>query len=255
MTRCLTRRARAHSLPRLLGAGLVVLMAACGAEPAPTEESLQAGLVAWWRFDEGHGQAASDASGNGNTVTLQGGIWAPGVSGTALAMDGGDDDIATIDHSDSLARTRSAISVSAWAWRDAQHNVALVAHDYPNLFFGFHGAQYKWQVRNGWERLAGCYADPRHRAESGRWLHVVGTYSGFRVRLYANGELVCQRWQIGAIEMGDQPWTLSGYLNRQGAIVDEITGRMDEVRIYERALTESEVRALYQLGRTRVSGE
>lgn len=234
----------------VLLAGLVLGPGGCGGDP-PTAQSLQAGLVAWWRFDEGHGLRSADASGNGNPATLQGGAWGPGLSGTtALAMDGGDDGIVTIAHSDSLARTRSAITLSAWAWRDAQHNVALVAHDYPELFFGFHGPQYKWQVRNGWERLAACYADPSHRAESGRWLHVVGTYNGLTVKLYANGELVCRRWQVGAIEMREVPWTVSGYLNRQGAIVDEITGRIDEVRIYERALDAAEVRALFELGRS-----
>lgn len=52
-------------------------------------------LVAWWRFDEGVGPIAADASGHGNVATLQNGGWGAGRSGAALAMNGGDDGIVT----------------------------------------------------------------------------------------------------------------------------------------------------------------
>jgi hypothetical protein len=44
--------------------------------------------------------------------------------------------------------------------------------------------------------------------------------------------------------MPDGPLTLAAYLDKQGAIVDEITGRVDDVRIYDRALSSDEIRAL-----------
>lgn len=226
---------------------VLLVTAACGGPP-PTPEALREGLVARWTFDEGRGTTADDDSNHHNTATLHGGTWAPGLDGSALAMDGGNDDIVTVAASESLEHTRRHITVSAWARRSALHNVALVSHGYPQLFFGFHGTQYKWQVRNRWGHVAACYADPRYQAGPDRWLHVAGTYDGLAVRLYANGEPICRRWQIGAIDASEAPWTLSGYRNRDGAIVDEMSGLIDDVRIYDRALSAVEVHALFELG-------
>jgi hypothetical protein len=46
------------------------------------------GLAAYWPLDEGQGQAASDASGNGSLGSLHGGEWLPGVQGSAVRLDG-----------------------------------------------------------------------------------------------------------------------------------------------------------------------
>jgi len=49
----------------------------------------RAGLVAWWRFDDGSGTEASDSSGNGNDGTLEGAAqWTEGQLGGALRFDG-----------------------------------------------------------------------------------------------------------------------------------------------------------------------
>lgn len=201
-------------------------------------------LVAWWRFDEGVGPIAADASGHGNVATLQNGGWGAGRSGAALAMNGGDDGIVTASLSPSLRATADEITIMAWTYRTAEHNVAVVSHGYPELFFGFHGPQFKWQVHRANGRSTECYADKKYVAGLNRWIHLAATYNGRSAKLYADGVEICSRWAWGSIAMPATPFTISGYLRKDGQIVDEITGRIDDVRIYARALSGEEIRAV-----------
>lgn len=52
-------------------------------------------------------------------------------------------------------------------------------------------------------------------------------------------------WRAGAIKMPDTPFTVSGYLDDTGSIGDEITGMIDEVRIYNRALSAEKIQTIY----------
>jgi hypothetical protein len=223
-------------------AALVACLCAC--TPGSGELDARRDLVGEWRFDEGAGNAAADSSGHDNTARLSRAAWGPGRSGSALALDGGNDDSVRVPLSASLRRTRDAITVAAWTYRDATHNVAVVSHGYPALFFGFHGEQFKWQFEREGGRQTACYADPKHIAAPGRWIHVAATYDGWSARLYANGEEICRDWTSGALTMPEVPFTIGGYLEDSGRIVDEITGRIDDVRIYARALSAAEIRKL-----------
>lgn len=216
---------------------LCVALGGCGANRDP-----QADLVAHWPFDEGSGDRAADASGYGNDATIRGGGWGEGRQGGALQMPGGNTGIVTVPLSDSLRSTADGITVMAWTYRTAQHNVAVVSHGYPALFFGFHGPRFKWQFTRANGGGMGCYADPKHVADSDRWLHIAATYNRWVARLYADGVEVCSRWTWGALAMPEVPFTLSGYLDDSGEIVDEITGRLDDARIYARALSATEIR-------------
>ena len=235
--------------PRIAVVALIcVLATACGSHHGTSEAALRTGLVAWWRFDEGSGRTAADASGHGNTATIHGGHWGEGLTGSALSMDGGNDGIVTVSPSASLRGVRWQLTVSAWAYRSAIHNVALISHGYPEFFFGFHRARFKWQLHTAWGRGAACYADPRYEAGLGRWIHVAATYTGLKIHLYADGEEICSRWLFGPVTSRDIPWTVSGYLD-DGRVIDEMSGRIDDVRIYDRALDAAQIRALYRQGR------
>jgi hypothetical protein len=210
------------------------LLAACGADPDQE-------LVGWWTFDEMEGAVAADASESGNAGTIQNGQWDLGREGGALLLDGSGDSVVSVPLSSTLRDTADDITAAGWAFRTAEHNVALVAHGYPTLFLGFHGAQFKWELRLANGRRGVCYADPKYRAELDRWYHVAGTYNGLVARLYVDGQEICSDWTWGAINMPDVPFTIGAYVDENGAIIDEITGRIDDVRIYSRALSRSEI--------------
>jgi len=208
------------------------------------------GLVAWWKFDEGSGFRIADATGNGNRGAIHNGGWGEGVHGSALQMDGGNNSIVIIPLTEDLRSTAAQVTVMAWAYRIASHNVDLVGHGYPGLFFGYHGDQFKWQLVNSRGEVMDCYADPRYRAELHTWHHLAATYDGAAARLYLNGEEICQRPMTGSIVMPDGPFTISGYFSAGGRIIDEISGRIDEVRVFNRALGPAEIRAWYRSERS-----
>ena len=105
-------------------------------------------LIGWWKFDEISGDSAIDASGNGNSAKVLNGGWGIGKHGGALQMNGGNDSIVTIPLTDSMLSTVHEITLMAWAYRTAIHNVDIVGHTYPYVFFGFHGPQFKFQLGN-----------------------------------------------------------------------------------------------------------
>jgi alpha-N-arabinofuranosidase len=226
---------------------LLVLPAACTSPPADQ------GLVARWKFDEVQGVTAADSSGHGNSATVVNGKWEGGADGGTLVLDGSGDSVITVPLSDSLRATTRAITVSALAFRTAEHNVALVAHGYPTLFFGFHGSQFKWEISLDNGRGGVCYADPKYRAELNRWYHVAATYNGWAARLYVDGEEICKDWTWGAIKMPEVPFTIGSYLDDHGKIIDEMTGAIDDVRIYNRALSGDEIKALAASSRKQLS--
>ncbi len=200
-------------------------------------------LVGHWTFDETSGTTANDSSSYNNTATVENGGWAAGKVANALSMNGGDDSIVRIPLSDSLRSTSSNITVMAWGYRTANHNVALISHGYPDLFFGYHGPQYKWQFRNQDGTFAACYAG---NAPLNEWQHLAATFDGSTAVLYANGIEICSRPLSGTIPMAESDFLISGYINGGGQIIDEITGKIDDVRIYNEALSQSDIEAIYQ---------
>jgi concanavalin A-like lectin/glucanase superfamily protein len=230
-------RERRAALPWL---AMSLVLAGCGLGNDYPEDKTH--LVGWWKFAEGVGQRVADASGNYNVATMTNGGWAK--ASDALQMDGGNDGIVVVPLTDSLRRTADEITVMAWTYRSAEHNVAVVSHGYPELFFGFHGPQFKWQIVHANGRWTSCYADRKYVASLDRWIHMAATYNGWVARLYADGVEVCSKWSWGPIAMPETPFTMSGHLGESGQIVDEITGRIANVRIYDRALSAEQIRAI-----------
>jgi hypothetical protein len=69
------------------------------------------------------------------------------------------------------------------------------------------------------------------------WSHLASTYDGTTLRLYVNGVQVASRAQTGAIPADPGPLTLGG----DGFYGQFFTGRIDEVQIYDRALSQTEI--------------
>jgi hypothetical protein len=78
----------------------------------------------------------------------------------------------------------------------------------------------------------------------GQWVHLVYTYSGNQMKMYKNGALVINT--IGSLDFGPSN-TQDLYLGRFASYWYPLDGILDEVRMYNRALTENEVQTLYQL--------
>jgi len=215
------------------------------------------GLVGYWNFDEGTGNTAGDSSGNGNDGTIHGASWTNGVSGGALDFDGINDyvDVSSFDPSSYGKGTISTwvklndlspSTIFGFYRNDANRGVFSYQGDIPdpgttnpNTF------TYGLRKNNVWhtDAYSNIYTT------TGTWAHVVVTFDGTTARLYHNGILNSHT------ESGDIWWDdLGGSLTEQfigryrasfGEYISYFSGLIDEVRIYNRALSNSEIQYLY----------
>jgi hypothetical protein len=77
------------------------------------------------------------------------------------------------------------------------------------------------------------------------WVHIAGTYDGRNARLYLNGVEVHQKSFTGRLQPDTTPVILGGNNNEAGPPDELFPGRIDEVRLYRRALTAEDIYALY----------
>ena len=215
-----------------------VLMSFVGSAVAASDEVLVL------HFDEGSGTIARDSSGYGNDGTIYGATWVDGKYGEALSFDGIDDYIEVPD-SDSLDIT-DAITIEAW--------VKPSPGDYRTIVSKGYLESYALRIARDSEPIMAFFTlDPNNphaiagtynNIANNQWWHIAGTYDGNHVRLYINGELDDSEAYTGTITTLSTPLRI-GKLS--GTTKTEcFNGIIDEVSIYNRALSADEIKTLYE---------
>jgi glucose/arabinose dehydrogenase/chitodextrinase len=203
-------------------------------EPAPT-------LVLAFAFDEGAGTTAQDSSGNGRTGALQNGAgWGAGRFGQALNLDGVNDYVA-------VAGPNLPPNDYTWMlWvnpdRTNVFQTLLEGQDGTNggvleLNLTSTGALEVWS--NGARRLTSAGTVP-----AGTWTHVALTRSGSTLRVYLNGIADANTGSDGAaLPFSADPMLVGVDADSggSGALNGYLDGRIDELRVYSRALSPSEI--------------
>ena len=85
--------------------------------------------------------------------------------------------------------------------------------------------------------------NPGASIELNKWVHIAGTYDGATIKFYLDGKLVASEEKTGAIEWSPTPTALylgGGKDDNEHYYFD---GKLDEVRIWDRALTQDEIKA------------
>ena len=210
------------------------------------------GLVGYWSFDEGTGTTANDLSGLGNTGTLQpalGPTWTTGRVGGALSFDGVDDRVNVPNHT-SLNIT-NAITIEAWVNTTltlVDFNPTIVAKGVHAYLFTI-GAYTQATPRvTGFLFINGVWRFLRGNTpiNDGNWHHVVMTYNGSHLSVYRNGILDATPLAVsGSINIDLRPLNIGHYAGTNG----HFRGSIDEVRIYNRALSAAEVMANFNATR------
>jgi len=211
------------------------------------------GPVAYWPLDEGGGVAAVDGSGNGNTGALTNGpVWAVGQIEGAVEFDGVDDYLEVAD-SDSLD-IASDLTISAWIYprtlgaNDQGRIVDKASQDGTvGYVFRMNSASRIGMQQSG---IVGGIDSSDNAIILNAWNHVVGVVqSGIDVTLYANGMVVGTGSLTSAIAANTKSLRIG--IRHDGG--QAFNGIIDEVRIYDQALTAAEVDALYQTGTNKFS--
>ena len=210
-----------------------------GAAAVQSGRAATNGLVAAYGFDEGSGTVLHDTSGNGNTGVISGASWKGGHNGSALDFNGSSS-MVTIPNSASLAPT-GAVTVEAWvrpgtvnSWRV----VAVKEQTSSALSYGLYAAS-----DAGPASLVYTNAEVQVKAAArlgvNRWTHLAEVYTGTSLLIYVNGTLASQQAVTGGIAEGSGPLRIGG-----DSIWNEwFNGRIDDLRVYNRALSASEVKA------------
>ena len=208
-----------------------------------------AGAVFTLTLDAGSGTTAPDSSGNGNHGTLVNGpTWTPGAVFGGVAFDGSNDTIevpasATVNAVSTrvtVAAGRTARARKRGGYRCCRGSGGRVPES--SITWGSARTRSVGGEHDGgvFEPVAGG------RGAGGAGGHLVGTYDGTTVRLYVNGVEAFATAHTGSFVSDAAGVTVGGAHNDgTGAVVEAFAGKVDEVRLYGRGLSASEVVALY----------
>jgi hypothetical protein len=203
------------------------------------DPKLERGLVAWWKFDETSGTIAKDATGNGHdgvlhrcTFEKDGG---PGKFGRALVFSGDDTYVAVPFRDFNLAE----MTLQAWI-KPADHQNGDAQILSQGGGFGLAVPSNLFMKYYFWDRDAVM----AYRFEPERWYHLVATYDGRERVFYVNGVRI-GTFASGPLRSCREELHIGALFNHRGAF---FRGSIDDMRIYDRALSGDEVRRLYLRG-------
>ncbi|GLJ69949.1 hypothetical protein J2S40_001330 [Nocardioides luteus] len=187
-------------------------------------------------FSEGSGTTTADTVGDAD-ATLTGAEWVTGVDGSALSFDGA----GQADTGQSLVKTDGSYSVSAWVKLDEAGGAfqTAVSQDTGRdsaFFLQYSGADQRWSMS-----FSGVRALSTEKPEPGRWYHLVGVRDAATgsLTLYVDGQKQGEQKVCTAPETTGS--TVIGRGQFGGNLVDYLRGDVDEVRIFDRALSAEEV--------------
>jgi hypothetical protein len=205
-------------------------------------------LVAYYPFDEGAGDKTEDKSGNNNTGTLmKSPTWTKdGKYGNAISFDGVDDYVDC--GSNSSLRIPSNVTVEAWAKAINVTSTQFVAGvpysdqaGWNNPWVG-HQIGFTGGLMIAFLNVDKVYGDFRGGSpQAGEWTHIALTFDGTRRRAYVNGEEVFADDSVsGKIQFEGTPHFVIG-IRSITAPGEYFGGVIDEVALYNRALTQEEI--------------
>jgi hypothetical protein len=224
-----------------------VVNAALG-QPCVADSTSAAGLMAAYSFDEGTGTTVADASGNSNSGTLSGAAWTTqGRFGNALSFNGSNSSV-VVANSASLGLT-TGMTLEAWVFPTTNSGWRTVlmkqeSGGYVYAMFSSENGEYSSQGPRpaAWiPDAARTYNDYvlGSPIPTNQWAHLAATFDGQNMRFYVNGALSATRpastvirTSTGALRIGGN--TLWG---------EWFQGRIDDVRIYNRALSQAEIQS------------
>ena len=207
-----------------------------------TTQSAVAGLVAAYGFEEGIGTTVADLSGNGNNGTLVNATWtASGKFGKALVFNGTNAEV-TIPDAASLHLT-SAMTLEAWV------NPSTVSAKWRDVIYKGGNDNYLLEgttTRSGGAPGGGAtigstdlVLNNTAALAANTWAHLAVTYDGTTMRFYVNGTQVSSQGITGSIITSATPLQIGG----DTFYSQYFAGTIDEVRVYNVALTATQIQA------------
>ncbi|MHC4499009.1 MAG: LamG domain-containing protein, partial [Planctomycetota bacterium] len=223
---------------------------------SPVQLPSEANLVGWWKMDDAAGSIVTDYAGYDNNGVIEtidvNAWWTSGYDVNALEFDGG-----RVRVPDTVAlRSMQQVSVCAWIYysnrqrssrvvvkgADNKECYGLEVSDEDSLTFHVRDGNDYDVGEDEYERYGAESNDVENPLDRNEWIHVTGTYDGNSVRCYINGELM---------DKNDDPNNEIPFLPQDtndltiGNMPDDdrapFEGKIDDVRVYNYALSAEEV--------------
>ena len=252
----LTNAVRAKILPCFYLATLILTVTANSPLSAATTS-----LVGYWPFYEGAGTTATDLSGKENTGRLVNEpTWGAGKFGYGLSFNGTDQYV-EIAHSDSLSLAKQ-LTVSAWIFNKAAANSLLSDPEFHII------AAKGWAPDAGgswtlaWDKksndLSFCVRKESDKGYScvfssydtlaTDWHHIIAVFNSGRISLYVDGSLAAGLTDLRAtrIHNNTEAVRIGAVVQNASSFLQNWDGDIDEVQIHNQALTDAEIKALFQ---------
>jgi hypothetical protein len=206
------------------------------------------GIVAYWKFDEDSGTIAYDSVG-ANHGTVYGAIWVDGKIGGALNFDGTDDYV-SVEDSVSL-KPAEEITVESWVMPDSisanygNYIVSKYAVDWVGGYVQYITLQgraaFSMKTTTGTNSVVSNII-----LSPGNWYYIVSTYDGAAIKIYINGKLEGQINHSGTFVHTANKLTIGIRNFNPSNWPCYFDGTIDEVAIYNRALSPEDIQQRYQ---------
>ncbi|MBI3857746.1 MAG: hypothetical protein HY293_18855, partial [Planctomycetes bacterium] len=203
-------------------------------------------LVGWWAFEEGGGNQVVDLSGKNHPGKVVGSVqWVEGKIGGGLQGTGDKSGVEVADAED--LRLTGDLTLSIWVKRTAESGdwVCILGRGTAaqrnfGIWLEAGTRKYMYQQYGG----ADINVFGQKLIEQGKWIHLAVTIESDNVRVFYNGELDAESKRPGRSFGGAGALGIGQAMAHTG-----LNGAVDDVRIYSRALSADEIRALYALGK------
>jgi len=213
--------------------------------------NLQQGLVGYWPFCGN----ANDESGNGNDGTVNGATLTEdrfGNAESAYRFDNLNNYSEVIIQPDNINSLVNEISVAGWYYANDLSNFAQIigkrlnANQSPFSSFAIQKglSTDPWRVQITTDNVTDNLLQSNTALEDSVWVFFSFTYDGTTVKYYENGQNLATSELSGSIIYNNNPLIFGGSASGIG---QSFRGSLDDIGIWNRALTPEEVQELYTL--------
>ncbi|MEU4680383.1 LamG-like jellyroll fold domain-containing protein [Micromonospora sp. NPDC023737] len=200
--------------------------------------------VGYWPLDEATGTVAEDLAGDHDATLVNGAGWTSGRTGGAVQLNGVNQ---YVDTGAAILDTSGSYTASAWVRLDSLGGFATAVSQDGNtnsaFFLQYSGADNRFAFS-----FAGVRALAPTAPEPGRWYHLTGVRDAASgsLTLYVDGQPAGTASScVGDASSGH---TVIGRAKFNGNPVDYWRGAVDQVHVYDRALSATEVAQLHASG-------
>ncbi len=210
-------------------------------------------IVSWWPA----GGNANDANGINHGTVEYSAAYGAGKVGQGFSLNGSQARVRVTDHA-SLHFT-NALTIEAWVYPANTSTYQDIVSKW-DAVAGYNqksydaaldaGGRFSLLVSPNGTDTGSTYVLTTNAAPTNAWTHVAGTYDGSTLRVYFNGVLEAEGAYAGGIFPGTNALGIGGSIggSTDSTIVSPFAGLIDEPSLYNRALSASEIQAIYNAG-------